>query len=386
MEKKIYLLLRYMIIISIVLGVVSSVLSEMETLIVILISLFIINNQLRYFRDKNSNLIVFISILLEWIISCILYVNYGGILISYFIIGFLDALFLINKSILRYLSVICGLGIFFYLGRGLPLIEFSSYGISIISIVFISSIIQLQYEEKEKIEELYNKLKLSKYQLIGKNSELKEYSKSLKDLTLLKERNRISREIHDSVGHSLSTIIIQLGAIEKVAHIDGEKASMMTSNLRDFSKTGLEEVRNVLKELKPKDYSEYEVVLRIEELVSNFMDLTDVDVNITYSRDKYLVKEDISFVLYRAVQEFLSNSIKHGEAEKINIFLNFEEDELIVSMKDNGIGTDKIKIGMGLMSLKERVGEVKGTVSFESQAGKGFFIRISFKGAKYGED
>lgn len=386
MEKKIYLYLRYIIIFSMLLGVTFSVSGEFETLIIILISLFIINNQLRYFREKNIDLVVFISIFLEWMLGYVLYVNYGGVLISYFIIGFLDSLFLINKNSLRYSSVICGMCTFFYTGRALPLIEFSSYAISVISLVFISAIIQLEYGKKEKVEELYNKLKLSEHQLIQKNSELKEYSKSLKELTLLKERNRISREIHDSVGHSLSTIIIQLGAIEKITHIDGKKASDMTSNLREFSKTGLEEIRNVLKELKPKDYSEYEVVLGIEELVNNFVELTDVAVNITCSRDKYTVKEEVSFVLYRAVQEFLSNSIKHGEATKINIFLNFEEDELIISMKDNGVGTDEIHIGMGLMSLKERVAEVKGTVSFESQALKGFFTRISFKGVKYGED
>lgn len=386
MEKRIYLFLRYLIIISIIVGVSVSVSDKFGTAFVILILIFIINNQTRYFTYRDNERFVFLSIIIEWIIGYILYKNHGGILITYFIIGIIDTFFLIDEYVLRIISATLGIGMFVYSARIISTEEFFSQGISLITIAFISSIIQLQYDKKEKIEELYDILKLSERILIDRNIELKEYSKSLKDLTLLKERNRISREIHDSVGHSLSTIIIQLGAIEKISKVDGEKASIMTANLREFSKKGLEEIRGVLQELKPKDFSEYEVILEIENLVKEFMDFTDVDVNITYSKSKYPLREEVSLVLYRAVQEFLSNSIKHGGSTKINIFLNFESDELIVSMKDNGVGTDKIQIGMGLMSLSERVKEAHGSVSFESQKAKGFAVRIVFKGGEYKGD
>lgn len=386
MTNKIYLILRYIIISTILLGISFLQFDKFDTFLVILILVLIINNQLRYFRYKDNDSFIFISILLEWLIASITYKYYGGILISYFILGFSDIFLLLNKTVLRYICIILGFSIFIYTISSLKAIEIYSYIISIISIIILSLIVEIQDERRENIEILYEQLKLSKQQLTKKNSELNQYSKSLKDLTLLKERNRISREIHDSVGHSLSTIIIQLDAIEKVLHTDEKRASEMILNLRSFSKSGLEDIRNVLKELKPKDYSEYEIILKIEELVNNFMELTDVEVNIIYSKEKYGVKEEVSLVLYRAIQEFLSNSIKHGKASKINIFINFEEQELIVSIKDNGTGTKKICIGMGLMSLKERVEEVNGNVSFDSEVDKGFFVRISFKGATYGQD
>lgn len=386
MKSKIYLFLRYIIISTIFIGVSFLQFDRFDTILVFLILILIINNQLRYFRYKDNDSFIFISILLEWLIASITYKYYGGILISYFILGFSDIFLLLNKTVLRYICIILGFSIFIYTISSLQAIEIYSYIISIISIIILSLIVEIQDERRENIEILYEQLKLSKQQLTKKNSELNQYSKSLKDLTLLKERNRISREIHDSVGHSLSTIIIQLDAIEKVLHTDGKRASEMILNLRSFSKSGLEDIRNVLKELKPKDYSEYEIILKIEELVNNFIELTDVEVNIIYSKEKYGVKEEVSLVLYRAIQEFLSNSIKHGKASKINIFINFEEQELIVSIKDNGTGTKKICIGMGLMSLKERVEEVNGNVSFDSEVDKGFFVRISFKGAKYGQD
>lgn len=386
MENKIYLYLRYLILGSMLLGISISTSNTFETLLIILILIFIINSQLRYFAFRGNDYILFISLLFEWTIGYILYSNYGGILIVYFIIGISDVFFLINKDIIRYISIILGFGISFYAGKFLSLVDFFSYGVSILSISIVSSIIQFQYGKNKKIEELYDKLRKSEHRLLETNKELKDYSKSLKELTLLKERNRISREIHDSVGHSLSTIIIQLGAIEKIAPQNGEKARSMISNLIDFSKNGLGEIRNVLKELKPKDLSEYELIFGIENLINDFIELTNIDVKITYSKNKYGIKEDVSLVLYRAVQEFLSNSIKHGNATKISIFLNFEENELIVTMKDNGTGTDKFRMGMGLTSLRERVKEVNGSVHFESQIEKGFSTRISFKGGRSDEN
>lgn len=386
MENKIYLYLRYLILGSMLLGISISTSNTFETLLIILILIFIINSQLRYFTFRGNDYILFISLLVEWTIGYILYSNYGGILIVYFIIGISDVFFLINKDIIRYISIVLGFSISFYAGKFLSLVDFFSYGISILSISIVSSIVQFQYGKNKKIEELYDKLRKSEHRLIETNKELKDYSKSLKELTLLKERNRISREIHDSVGHSLSTIIIQLGAIEKIAPQNGEKASSMISNLIDFSKNGLGEIRNVLKELKPKDLSEYELIFGIENLINDFIELTNIDVKITYSKNKYGIKEDVSLVLYRAVQEFLSNSIKHGNATKISIFLNFEENELIVTMKDNGTGTDKFRMGMGLTSLRERVKEVNGSVHFESQIEKGFSTRISFKGGRSDEN
>ena len=152
----------------------------------------------------------------------------------------------------------------------------------------------------------------------------------------------------------------------------------MAANLRDFTRKGLEEIRKALKELKPKEFKEYETILSLENLIKDFSKLTGIDVKLTFTKSKWNLDEKSSLVLYRAVQEFLSNSAKHGKATKINIYIHYD-DELIVTLKDNGIGTDEIKPGMGLTSLAERIKEIGGSLSYESKRNNGFFMRIVLK-------
>ncbi len=76
------------------------------------------------------------------------------------------------------------------------------------------------------------------------------------------------------------------------------------------------------------------------------------------------------------MQEFLSNSVRHGKATKVKVFMNFNDDQLIITLKDNGIGTDNLKKGMGLTNIWERVGELGGEVEYSTDKGKGFLLRV----------
>ncbi|MCQ4923283.1 sensor histidine kinase [Tissierella carlieri] len=381
MDNKIFLISRYLTTFIIILGITFTEIDKLNFFAIILILLFIINTQLRYFLFRDLSVPVFISIIFDFIFGYILYKNYGGLLLPYFIIGIIDSFFLI-ENFSKYILGSLGLLIFLYAGNELPLYELLSYITTIITLGLISSIIKKEQNRTLKAEELYHRLRKSEDELIKSNQELEAYADSIKELSILKERNRISREIHDSVGHSLSTIIIQLGAIEKIAHDNGEAASLMASNLRDFTKNGLEEIRKALRELKPKEFKEYETLLAIEGLIKDFSKLTGIDVKLGFSKNKWQLNEETSLVLYRVVQEFLSNSARHGKATKISIFMHFSINDLIVTMQDNGIGINEITPGLGLTSISERVGELGGNLSYESKEGKGFLLRVVLKPVK----
>ncbi|MDU5080680.1 sensor histidine kinase [Tissierella carlieri] len=378
MENKTFLISRYLTTFIIILGITFTEIDKLNFFAIILILLFIINTQLRYFLFRDISVPVFISIIFDFIFGYILYKNYNGLLLPYFIIGIIDSFFLI-ENFSKYILGSLGLLIFLYAGNELPLYELLSYITAIITLGLISSIIKKEQNRTLKAEELYHRLRKSEDELIKTNHELEAYADSIKELSILKERNRISREIHDSVGHSLSTIIIQLGAIEKIANDNGEAASLMASNLRDFTKNGLEEIRKALRELKPKEFKEYETLLAIEGLIKDFSKLTGIDVKLGFSKNKWQLDEETSLVLYRVVQEFLSNSARHGKATKISIFMHFSISDLIVTMQDNGIGTNEITPGLGLTSISERVGELGGNLSYESKEGKGFLLRVVLK-------
>lgn len=375
MDNRIYLFLRFFVTLIIILGTTFIDMDLLNFIPIALILIFIINTQLRYYLFRDKLVPVFISILMDFIIGYILHSHYTTILLPFFILGIIDSFFLMD-SFIKYILSLIGLVFLFYSGLELPLDQLFTYVIAYIVIGLISSLISDIEHRQIKTENLYHKLKKSEDELMKTNKELEAYAESIKELTLLKERNRISREIHDSVGHSLSTIIIQLGAIEKIAKTDGESASLMAKNLREFAKNGLEEIRKALKELKPKEFKEYETLLAIETLIKDFSNLTNIDVKLGFSNTKWQVDEETSLVIYRAIQEFLSNSSRHGKATKINIFIHYDNDVLILTMQDNGIGVDNIIPGMGLTSLIERVNELGGKVNYESGMGKGFFLRI----------
>ncbi|NLY86293.1 MAG: sensor histidine kinase [Tissierellia bacterium] len=377
MDNWAYLIARYFINLTIIIGVAITQIDSVDIPLIILTLIFVINTQFRYFQIRDRFVPNFISILVDFLLGYFTYTNYGGIILPYFLIGIIDSFFLL-KGASKYILVSLGTGIFLYAGLDLAFEVLFSYIVAIIFLAFISSIIVREQKSKLKVEDLYNELRKSEDELIKANEELKAYADSIKELYVLKERNRISREIHDSVGHSLSTIIIQLGAIEKIAKENGQAASQMAANLRDFTRKGLEEIRKALKELKPKEFKEYETILSLENLIKDFSKLTGIDVKLTFTKSKWNLDEKSSLVLYRAVQEFLSNSAKHGKATKINIYIHYD-DELIVTLKDNGIGTDEIKPGMGLTSLAERIKEIGGSLSYESKRNNGFFMRIVLK-------
>lgn len=378
MENKTFLITRYLTTFIIILGITFTEMDNLNSFAIILILLFIINTQLRYFLFRDKFVPVFISIIVDFIFGSILYINYDGLLLPYFIIGIIDSFFLL-ENIGKYILSSLGLLIFLYAGKELPINELLSYIIVIITLGLISCIIKKEQNRTLKAEYLYHRLRKSENALIKTNRELEAYADSIKELSILKERNRISREIHDSVGHSLSTIIIQLGAIEKIAKDDGETASLMASNLRDFTKNGLEEIRKALRELKPKEFKEYEALLAIERLIKDFSKLTGIDVKLGFSKNKWQLDEESSLVLYRVVQEFLSNSARHGKATRISIFMHFNDKDLIVTMQDNGIGSNKIAPGLGLTSISERINELGGNLSYESREGKGFLLRVVLK-------
>lgn len=371
MNKKLFIILRYLIIISIIFSL-SINQDNISIISIILTLLFVINGQIRYFILFNNTKGIFVSLTLEYLLGyfCI---KYSGVnILQFFIIGIIDSFLMLNGWY-SLLSIILGFLTLINISIHREIKEIMSNILIFLSISVISYNIYLENYKKTRAEDLYYKLKKSEDELIKANNELEIYASSIKELSILKERNRISREIHDSVGHSLSTIIIQLGAIEKIS--ESTATANMAANLREFAKNSLDEIRKALRELKPGQIKEYETIIAVEELIRDFSKLTGIEVKLGFSKQKWQIHEEMSLTIYRIVQEFLSNSARHGKATKVNIFMHFNEDDLIITLKDNGIGTDYIKPGMGLTNLSERVNELGGKVNYESQEDMGFLMR-----------
>ena len=369
---------RYILIGLIIFGFVAFNIRDIDEYGIMLLLLFIINNNLRFFVFRNKEAFVFASLIGEIILSSILYEYYGGIALFYLIFSTLDGILFLNNKLNIIMALIIYLTVFFTSkDAGLKILTLNLGIITIL--LFISYYMKYEHRQKLAAEKLYYKLKLSEEELKSAKRDLEIYADSIRELTEIRERNRISREIHDSVGHSLSTIIIQLGAIEKIAKKDGKAAALMAANLREFAKKGLEEVRKAIRELKPVEMEKYEPIIALENLTRQFSKLTGVDVKLGFSKEKAALNEDQYLVVYRVVQEFLSNSVRHGKATKVNIFMNFNEEDLILTLRDNGIGADEVEKGMGLTNIWERVKELGGDIEYRTEKGKGFLLRLVLK-------
>lgn len=350
---------------------------------VIFVLFFIINGQVRLNYLYRKKVLMMISFFIELIILYYGYKQYSGIMLFYYLPIGMDTSYLLRKPFNYFMHVLIYITILL-LGIGMNQtmqIEDWLIMIGVLAIItFLNEYIQIEQQEKVKAQSIYNQLRISEDKLKKANQDLKEYANSIEELTLLKERNRISRDIHDSVGHSLSTIIIQLGAIEKLANENQDRnITQMAEQLRSFSKESLEAVRRAVRELKPKEYDEYKNILGLEELIKNFQKLSGVNVRLKVSKETWTLTAEQFGTIYRVVQEFLSNAIRHGQANKVDIIMNFTKESLIMILKDDGKGTNEIKLGIGLKGIEERVGEIGGDVDYHSSLGKGFYLKIKIE-------
>jgi signal transduction histidine kinase len=365
---------RYISLFVIIIDILSQK-SSTSSLLIFWVLIFIVNNQFRYFNLKNRYKFKISSLCIDLILIYFLSKVINSISFFYFIPTIFDISFLFENKI-KYIMFILTFMSCILVSINTPIFNLLE-NISILLIITLMSLyIYKENLNKLKYQNTYDKLRVSEDKLKRANQDLEVYINSVEELAILKERNRISREIHDSVGHSLSTTIIQLEAIKRLLK-DNKALYDIVDELRDFVKDSFSEVRAAISKLKPNEYENYQNLFKIDELVKNFSKLTNTDVKLTISKNTWSLSSVQSMALYRVIQEALSNALRHGKCNKVDIFITFNTECLILTIKDNGLGCKNIVKGNGLNSISERICELKGKVEFTSYD-DGFLIRASF--------
>lgn len=219
-------------------------------------------------------------------------------------------------------------------------------------------------------------LMLAKKQLIEKNldlsyayEQLKRAYDDLEDFTIMKERNNMSREMHDTVGHTLTTSLVEL-ELCKMLGKDNEELMNKLEHISSQVRKGLGDLRMTVRRLK-EDLDWEQEIYAIGERLNEY---TDIKI-------KYIVGEltgistQILRCVYRIIQEGITNGIKHGKATAFMIEVKREERHLWIEILDNGLGAIAFKQGFGLNAMRERVEALGGTLHFESYKDEGFTIQ-----------
>jgi signal transduction histidine kinase len=191
------------------------------------------------------------------------------------------------------------------------------------------------------------------------------------------ERRRLSRELHDETGQALTSILLGLKAIEETAGT--ERFPVALAELREQVVATLQDVRRLAVELRPKALDDFGLVPALERLVSTFAEQTGIETHLESRVREARLPNEIETVLYRVVQEALTNVVKHARAEHVSVLLHARPGKVAVVIEDDGRGfsADVLSTdGIGLVGMRERVALVGGRLELETSEGGGTTIVV----------
>lgn len=197
------------------------------------------------------------------------------------------------------------------------------------------------------------------------------------EITIMEERNRLARELHDSVKQQAFAASAQLAAAHSHFRHDPEKAA---ENLIEAEKL-VDEVRreltNLIYELRPAALKGEGLIKAVRQLSSETENLIGVPILVRVQGER-TIPLDVEQTLYRIVQGALSNVARHSHAKQVEIHINYSRDQILVSVADDGIGfvhTEQ-SFGIGLKSIQERIDLINGSLKITSQPGTGTNIVV----------
>jgi len=244
----------------------------------------------------------------------------------------------------------------------------------ILLITAISSILgHVQNEHEIEAEESSRKLDQERelrYSLEKARKKLLVSQRETAHLAELKERNRIAREIHDSIGHNIAGILVQLQLAAKQVGIDQQKAIKTIALCTEKLSETLAETRDSLYNLKPHDHLGLDYVARI---IDNF---SFCPVNFSCQGDINAMPPEHLEAIAGIIKEALTNTARYSKATAVNLSIQRSAKLSNLSISDTGIGCGTISEGMGIRGMKERVSALEGTITIMSE--NGFTINCTF--------
>ena len=217
-------------------------------------------------------------------------------------------------------------------------------------------------------------------ELESANQRLREYALQVEELAITKERNRLAREIHDGLGHYLTTIHMQLQAARAVMKSSPQRAQEMLVTVQNLTQQALSDVRTSVAAMRSTPAE----TLPLPETIPMLLKNTEVS-GITQQFDILGTPRPLSpeaqLTLYRTAQEGLSNVSEHARATLVKVTLDYSAaDKVRLDVHDNGAGANTLDGGYGLMGLQERASLLRGEFHVTTTDGEGVTIQMVVPG------
>ncbi|SCC37540.1 Two-component protein kinase [Bacillus mobilis] len=200
---------------------------------------------------------------------------------------------------------------------------------------------------------------------------LEQYVSQVERITLLEERDRLSKDLHDTMGHSYTSIIMGMETLR--TELKTKEGEQKLDSLLQLARNSMEEVRMYLHQMDLPQES-LALTLTLQQLTEEFEKHAKVNVRTRIIGEEYTVSKQSKLTMYRSLQESLTNAVRHGHSTEIIVSLHFEPQQIRLDVQDNGCGVEEWRDGFGLTAMKERVSQLQGRVIVYSKKGEGTLI------------
>ncbi len=215
------------------------------------------------------------------------------------------------------------------------------------------------------------------------NARLRDYAVTREHLITSQERNRLARELHDTLAHTLAAATVQLEAVQVIWETQPERARQLVQESAVTMRGGLQDTRRALQALRAEPLESVGFVASIQLLAESIQARYKVDTSVETADDIVWLTQEQEHVAYRVVQEALLNSAQHAQAQHIRIKIEETNEILCLTVKDDGTGFDPEAVDsnahFGVQGIRERADMIGAELSVSSQIGQGTQIKIVLK-------
>ncbi len=244
----------------------------------------------------------------------------------------------------------------------------------------IVQLVSLQREQRAALARAYERQAEA-------NVRLQRYAIALEELATSRERNRLARELHDTLAHSLSAVTVQLEAVRSLWHLDPEAARRLLDKADDSARRGLTEARRALQDLRASPLQDLGLSLALRELAEGAAERVGAALELDVAEQLTgNLSPAVEQGVYRIAQETLENIVQHAQARSIIFRLEQRASSLTLTVEDDGRGINAEIIReseadgqdhLGIRGMKERASLIGGGLEITSRAGQGTRIHLT---------
>lgn len=233
----------------------------------------------------------------------------------------------------------------------------------------------------QQAEEAQNRSELLLADLQKANRRLQVYAAQVQELAAAGERNRLARELHDSVTQTIFGLTLSAQAARILIDRDPRRAAAELEHMQELAQNALAEMRALIQQLHPRTIAEEGLAAGLRRLAAEHQSKNGLNIDLQIFGERRLPVE-VEEELYRVAQEALNNIVKHAQTEDAVITLHLgDTDRVVMLVEDEGAGFDPVRVQtlpghLGITSMSERVQALGGKLFIESQPGKGTRVRV----------